>query len=193
VLTGLNIAGGAQPSADLIADLTASIPRDVVISAYREWLPNLAREMANRPVTSDQDRSDWSTVIRELNSPGSAAPGAPSDSASRQTAPKHHSEAAGSEAAIPGKAKVGGEAVMRSAKELPPAMRVGIKDTGNTPEGEETAAKSYTTNAGPHDGEETPFGGAGGSGTITRRWSLPSGTPRAIRARSQRGRSISEV
>ena len=48
VLADLNIGGGAKLSANLVADLTANIPRDVVISAQQQWLPNLATEMANR-------------------------------------------------------------------------------------------------------------------------------------------------
>jgi hypothetical protein len=46
VLADLNIGGGAKLSANLVADLTASIPRDVVISAHQQWLPNLGTEMA---------------------------------------------------------------------------------------------------------------------------------------------------
>ena len=65
VLGDLNIGGGAKLSANLVADLTASIPRDVVISAQQQWLPNLATEMANGPVTSDQQQSGWSTAITE--------------------------------------------------------------------------------------------------------------------------------
>ena len=49
VLGDLNIGGGAKLSANLVADLTASIPRDVVISAQQQWLPNLATEMAKGP------------------------------------------------------------------------------------------------------------------------------------------------
>ncbi len=74
VLGDLNIGGGAKLSAALVADLTASIPRDVVISAHQQWLPNLAAEMANRPVTSDQEQSGWSTTITEPNLAGSASP-----------------------------------------------------------------------------------------------------------------------
>ena len=65
VLGDLNIGGGAKLSANLVADLTASIPRDVVISAQQQWLPNLATEMANGPVTSDQQQSGWSAVVTE--------------------------------------------------------------------------------------------------------------------------------
>jgi hypothetical protein len=49
VLAGLDIGGKAKLDAGLVADLTASIPRDVVIGAQQQWLPNLAAEMANRP------------------------------------------------------------------------------------------------------------------------------------------------
>ena len=65
VLGDLNIGGGPKLSASLIADLTASIPRDVIISAQQQWLPNLATEIANGPVTSDQQKSGWSAVVTE--------------------------------------------------------------------------------------------------------------------------------
>jgi hypothetical protein len=65
VLGDLNIGGGAKLSANLVADLTASIPWDVVISAHQQWLPNLAREMADRRDTSDREQSGWSSVTTE--------------------------------------------------------------------------------------------------------------------------------
>ena len=69
VLADLNFGGSAKLSANLVADLTASIPRDVVISAQQQWLPNLATEMANRPVAgtaSPQVQSGWDA--RQANS-----------------------------------------------------------------------------------------------------------------------------
>jgi hypothetical protein len=63
VLGDLNIGCGAKLSASLVADLTASIPRDVVISAHQQWLPNLGTEMANRPATNDQEQACWITTI----------------------------------------------------------------------------------------------------------------------------------
>ena len=48
VLADLNIGGREKLSANLISDLTASFPRDVVASAQQQWLPNLGTEMANR-------------------------------------------------------------------------------------------------------------------------------------------------
>jgi hypothetical protein len=49
VLADLGMGSGAKLSASLVADLTASLPRDVVVSAQQQWLPNLGAEMANRP------------------------------------------------------------------------------------------------------------------------------------------------
>ena len=63
VLADLDIGSGMKLSADLVADLTASLPRDVVIGAQQEWLPNLATEMADPRVASDQNQSGWSTAI----------------------------------------------------------------------------------------------------------------------------------
>jgi hypothetical protein len=63
VLGNLNINCGAKLSADLVADLTASIPRDVVVSAHQRWLPNLGAEMANRQDTSDQAQGCWIEAV----------------------------------------------------------------------------------------------------------------------------------
>lgn len=52
VLGDLNIVAGATLSAGLVADLTASLPRDVVVSAHQQWLPNLGTEMAGRQAGS---------------------------------------------------------------------------------------------------------------------------------------------
>lgn len=71
VLGNINIGGGAKLSAGLVADLTASIPRDVLVSAQQQWLPKLVAEMANRKVTGDQDQDGWVAVTPE---PSVAAP-----------------------------------------------------------------------------------------------------------------------
>ena len=62
VLAGLNIECGPKLSPDLIADLTASIPLDVVVRAQQQWLPNLGTEMAKRQDTSDQGQGCWVTT-----------------------------------------------------------------------------------------------------------------------------------
>lgn len=51
VLADLNIATGAKLSPSLVADLTASLPRDVIVGAQQEWLPNLAQEIAGGPIS----------------------------------------------------------------------------------------------------------------------------------------------
>jgi hypothetical protein len=63
VLADLNIGRGVKLSANLVTDLTASIPRDVVISAQQEWLPNLAAEIANGPKASEPEQAGWSTAV----------------------------------------------------------------------------------------------------------------------------------
>jgi hypothetical protein len=88
VLTDLDIGSGAKLSVNLVADLTANIPRDVVISAQRQWLPNLATEMADR-------RGGWSTAITKAGSPSPEEPG----SNGSQVAPSPSPEAGVSETA----------------------------------------------------------------------------------------------
>jgi hypothetical protein len=83
VLGDLNIDCGAKLSANLVADLTASIPRDVVFSAHQQWLPNLGAEMANRQDTNDREQTCWITTIggwvTTMTEPKLAADGEPAD------------------------------------------------------------------------------------------------------------------
>jgi hypothetical protein len=79
VLGDLSIGGSGKLSANLVADLTASIPRDVIITAQQQWLPNLAVEIANGPGARDPQPSDqqpdgWSavTVYDEITKPATA-------------------------------------------------------------------------------------------------------------------------
>jgi hypothetical protein len=72
VLADLNISCGARLSASLVADLTANIPRDVVVRAHQQWLPNLGREMADRPDNSEpadncviSTMGGWVTTLKE--------------------------------------------------------------------------------------------------------------------------------
>lgn len=62
VLGGLDIGRRAKLRADLVSDLTARIPRDVLIAAQKTWLPNLASELANGPGASTPQPKGWSTV-----------------------------------------------------------------------------------------------------------------------------------
>ena len=99
VLGDLNIGGGAKLSSNLVADLTASIPRDVVVSAQQQWLPNLATEIANGPGTRDQQQDGRSAVTTEKDKIGTASPEEKSDSDARQETPKRGPPAAVSEEA----------------------------------------------------------------------------------------------
>jgi hypothetical protein len=85
VLGDLNIGGGAKLSAALVADLTASIPRDVVIGAQQQWLPNLGTEMANRQDTTDTAKPGRPS---ETNQPAPAKSAPPSAAKAAATQPE---------------------------------------------------------------------------------------------------------
>jgi hypothetical protein len=84
-LGDLNIGGGARLSASLVADLTAGLPRDAVASAQQQWLPNLAKEIANRKAAGDPDNIGWNTVTTDSNLPSATSPAAPLDTAQSQS------------------------------------------------------------------------------------------------------------
>jgi hypothetical protein len=96
VLADLNIGTGAKLSADLVADLTAGIPRDVVISAYQQWLPNLATELASGRDRSHQNQTGWRTAISVAEA---APPAEPSDADAEDEAPEPGAKADNSETA----------------------------------------------------------------------------------------------
>jgi len=91
VLAELNVGARTKLSANLVTDLTASIPRDVVISAQQQWLPNLATEMATRQETSDQAqrgrKAPESKLAVDSEAPGIAKPSRPAQ-ADQQTPSK---------------------------------------------------------------------------------------------------------
>jgi hypothetical protein len=156
VLADLNIGGEAKLSANLVADLTASIPRDVVISAQQQWLPNLAMEIGKGRDMSDQ--SGWNTAITVT---GSVSTEEPSESDAPQEAPSLSPEAAASEAVS--KAKLdppvctmsilgqcllfkGGEGEAEAAK---------AKAAQSEGAASDAPANSETANADADGGEET--------------------------------------
>jgi hypothetical protein len=159
VLGDFNVGGGAKLSATLVADLTASIPRDVVASAQQQWLPNLATEMANGRSASDQKKGGWTTMTTGSSSAKPAPAEEPSDEDPPGETPAAKPQEADSEAAsIPkrdpppcmvrvlgqclvesapaqpvgavGDSKSDGGEEKPSAKELPPAMQAGLKEAG---------------------------------------------------------------
>ena len=147
VLADLNIGSGAKLSVNLVADLTANIPRDVVISAQQQWLPNLATEMANR-------RGGWSTAITVA---GSASP-AESGSDGSQAAPSPSREAEVSETASIAKldppacaVRVLGQCLLSKGRE---EEAEAAKAKTAQPEGE--TGKVHTANAEADGDKETP-------------------------------------
>ncbi|GBF26702.1 hypothetical protein MnTg02_01743 [bacterium MnTg02] len=66
VMKRISSATGTSVDPDLIAKLTATMPRDVLVSAQREWLPNLSAEIAKRGY------GDWITSIVNTNESGAS-------------------------------------------------------------------------------------------------------------------------
>jgi hypothetical protein len=87
VLADLNLGTGAKLSPGLVADLTASIPLDVLVSAQQQWLPNLAVEMAKRKVPGDQVQAGGTPVATDTKSAESASPATQSATDQRQAVP----------------------------------------------------------------------------------------------------------
>ena len=185
VLGDLNLGGGAKLSAALVADLTASIPRDVLVGAQQQWLPNLGAEIAGRASTSDEKQG--SPVDSKPKGSG-ASENAPASNG-RQVSPASSAPEAGSEdraveKAGTASAKSGSGKDARSATELPPAMRAGVGDPekggGSAADSEAAVAKSIN-----NDKEEEAHSEPSGQASPDGRKALPTGTPRSIKARNK--------
>jgi hypothetical protein len=149
VLGDFNVSG-AKLSATLVADLTASIPRDVVTSAQQQWLPNLATEMANGRGASDEKPSGWTTMTTGSKPAVSAPPEEPSSQEARDETPAVGPQGSDSEAASipkrdppPCMVRVLGQCLMQAQ----PAQPVGA------------AGKSDTANPEPDGGKEKSSAG----------------------------------
>jgi len=130
VLAELNVGAKTKLSANLVADLTASIPRDVVISAQQQWIPNLATEMANRQDASDQaQRGKKATEAKsaaESEAAGNAKPGRPAQA--EQPPPSKSAPAA--VAAKPAAAQPEGAARKTDAAPARPGKETATADEG---------------------------------------------------------------
>lgn len=58
IFTAIEFGGPREAAANVVADLTASLPRDVLVSAQRTWLPNLMAEMSSRADARERQRSN---------------------------------------------------------------------------------------------------------------------------------------
>lgn len=68
MLAEVAIGREAEIGARIAADLTANLPRDVIVSAQRQWLPNLAKEMSVRSEPVERQRSgfDATSAMRRM-------------------------------------------------------------------------------------------------------------------------------
>ncbi len=155
VLGDLNIGGGRKLSAAVVTDLTAGLPRDAVIGAQQEWLPNLATEMATGPVTPPEVPAG-SNAVQAVPIP---APQEPEIATVVETEPAD-TEPAGAESAA---------AEETVCADEPPRAKDVVAAEGEAPEIE--AAEP---------GSEEQF-----LAELKGRLPLPNGTPRAIKARSE--------
>jgi hypothetical protein len=183
VLGNLNVGGAETLSANLVADLTASIPRDVVVSAQQQWLPNLPAETANGPAVS--------TVTTESGEAGSTSPEELSGSDPPQaTASLNAGDEAAAETDTP-VAEVGGGKETRCADEPPRTIEAESEDAAEKAAPDGAADETVTPEAEPDGGEETLAADEEG-GAINGRLPLPTGTPRAIEARIKAEKEASD-
>jgi hypothetical protein len=162
VLAGLSIDGKSKQNATLVADLTASIPRDVIASAQQEWLPRLAAETALGPGASKELLSNVSAPAAAV-----AAVAPESDAPEEGTAPQ-------AEVAAPDTTGAG-EAVAESSKEVckdeePAASEAEEKEETEEAASDEETLSLYDDVAASADG----------------RIALQSGTPRLIKKKSKK-------
>lgn len=69
-----DVAGPTLGSA-AISKLSADLPRDVIMSAQQNWLPNLGADMANRGPTAAGDAGEWTSSTTETKLAGAVPPG----------------------------------------------------------------------------------------------------------------------
>jgi hypothetical protein len=183
VLADLNISCGATLSPGLVTDLTASIPRDVVVRAHQQWLPNLGAEMANRPDTNGREQNclisttdGWVTTLKETRFGAAAEPAdtprtnrpAQADQTPTQTPAKNAPDAGAPKAAAalpepaPAKAEPANTRPAEAAKapdERPASRPADQTDDLLNPTEEELratarpAVKGFTAQAGPDGGK----------------------------------------
>jgi hypothetical protein len=162
VLGNLSVSGGAKLSAALITDLTAGIPRDAVIGAQQEWLPNLATEMTTGPV-APPEKQPGSNAVQAIPIPLPQEP----QSVTAVEAEPADTAPAGTEAAA-------AEEIV--CADEPPRAEVAAADEvalGTEDAESETGEDDETLTA-----EEQ-------LAAVKGRLPLPNGTPRAIKTRTE--------
>ncbi len=181
VLGDFSVGGGAKLSPNLVADLTANLPRDAIVGAQQEWLPNLATEMATRQGANDQKQSDGSPAIAEPNLTELAPSGEPSDPDAPQPAPGGGAQAADGEEQAVGNTD---SAVTESdvGQKTPCADQQPSAENGDAAEA--AAPETDAAEAEPDGVEDEAIAADENSAVaVEGQLPLPTGTPRAIKAR----------
>ncbi len=75
VMASFADVAGPQLGAGALSNLSANLPRDVVMSAQQNWLPNLGADMANRGPAPPNDTGEWTSSTTETKLAGSVPPG----------------------------------------------------------------------------------------------------------------------
>jgi hypothetical protein len=148
VLADLNIGSGAKLSPALVADLTASIPRDVVMSAQQQWLPSLATEMANRSVAGGQDKGDGNATIKETRLNGAPPP----EKQSAAEAPPPAEKASPQGEADAGEATETANAKADAADEAPAAEKKSSASAGSN--ADDTDSEKQSASEGGQEASE---------------------------------------
>jgi hypothetical protein len=178
VLGDLRLGGGAKLDPKLLVDLTASIPRDVVTSSQQEWLPNLATEVVNGPTASVGKPADSNSEQATQPPAPPEQAGAPAGSNAEGATPVPVPIEQGGEAAAPADTQEAEPAVAEDttcADEQPSASN------DDAPEG--AAPETGSAEAEPTQVEQTPSAEERAAAALKGRLLLPTGTPRAIKAR----------
>lgn len=179
VLGSLDIADGATLSPALVSDLTASLPREVVVSAQQQWLPGLGREIGAPAVDVAPDRT---TAAIKGNGPGKDAGPADGRSAVLEGAQPNH-DTAGAPPEDAGEDK-GSGAAAKEVKRDPPACVVRVfgqclVSKGGAGEGPVPADASGTS-LGATPKSDLGQGAAGGALTPPMRAGLQDAGPPAV-------------
>ena len=163
VLGKLNAGGGAKLGAAAIADLTAGLPRDAVIGAQQEWLPNLATEMATGPITPPEVPFGSNAVQAvPIPTPQGTQSSAPVETAPPDTEPVEAESASTQDAVCPDEAPRA-EDVAATEAEAPESeseeqILAEIKGRLPLPNGTPRAikARSEEAEAKPDESDEAP-------------------------------------
>ena len=165
VLGKLDAAVGTRLTPGFVADLTASIPRDVIATAQRQWLPNLPVETAAGRLSNDR---------QVVTGAETAAPTPEETPVSEAAQPP--SESAVAEPEVDSTTAPAGTRETNCIDPPPRTIEAAVDD------GEPALPPEGAVEAG--EATDEPEGEVDEDVAVEGRLPLPSGTPRAIRARS---------